>query len=185
MIPAIPTRYAGVTYRSRLEARWAVMFDALGWPFTYEPVDLERYIPDFVLTFPAGPVAVEVKPEHYLKDLEKHARHIAMAGWKGETLAVGAAMFAEQSWRWDAIIGALGERYEGEICVNSGCVFTCLDCGLDSLRSHEGSWTCRFNGCYGGNAHVGEYSPDQLKAIFAAAGNRVQWFPRHDPEAAE
>jgi hypothetical protein len=29
-IVAIPTRYKGYHFRSRLEARWAVFFDALG-----------------------------------------------------------------------------------------------------------------------------------------------------------
>ncbi len=39
--------YAGVQFRSRLEARWAAMFDLLGWPWEYEPVDLDGYIPDY------------------------------------------------------------------------------------------------------------------------------------------
>lgn len=36
-IQAIPTWYAGCYFRSRLEARWAVFFDALGIPWNYEP----------------------------------------------------------------------------------------------------------------------------------------------------
>jgi len=32
-----PTKYAGITFRSRLEARWAVFFDALGISWEYEP----------------------------------------------------------------------------------------------------------------------------------------------------
>jgi hypothetical protein len=46
---AIPTVYAGVQFRSRLEARWAAFFDLLGWKWEYEPFDLEGYIPDFLL----------------------------------------------------------------------------------------------------------------------------------------
>jgi len=34
---AIPTRYAGCHFRSRLEARWAVFFDRLGVAWQYEP----------------------------------------------------------------------------------------------------------------------------------------------------
>ena len=30
-IKAIPTTYAGVRFRSRLEARWAAFFDLCGW----------------------------------------------------------------------------------------------------------------------------------------------------------
>lgn len=51
---ALPTNYAGRRFRSRLEARWAIFFDACGIPFQYEPegYDLPSgpYLPDFYLT---------------------------------------------------------------------------------------------------------------------------------------
>jgi hypothetical protein len=56
----IPTLYRGVQYRSRLEAKWAAMFDLLGWEYQYEPFDLEGWIPDFLLT--RAKVLIEVKP---------------------------------------------------------------------------------------------------------------------------
>jgi hypothetical protein len=37
----IPTRYAGCHFRSRLEARWAVFFDALSVEWQYEPEGFE------------------------------------------------------------------------------------------------------------------------------------------------
>lgn len=51
---AIETRYAGHLFRSRLEARYAVFFDALGVRWEYEPEGFElgdgvRYLPDFWL----------------------------------------------------------------------------------------------------------------------------------------
>lgn len=46
-IAAIPTKYNGVQFRSRLEARWAAMFDLLGRAWEYEPIDLAGWIPDF------------------------------------------------------------------------------------------------------------------------------------------
>lgn len=54
-IAAIPTRYAGCHFRSRLEARWAVFFDHLGIRWEYEPQGFEgrtgsRYLPDFHMT---------------------------------------------------------------------------------------------------------------------------------------
>jgi hypothetical protein len=66
-IPAIPTRYRGRLYRSRLEARWAAFFDLMSWEHEYEPFDLNGWIPDFLLrgTWPNGrraEVLVEVKP---------------------------------------------------------------------------------------------------------------------------
>jgi hypothetical protein len=49
----IPTQYAGIRFRSRLEARWAVFFDTLGIPWTYEPEAYgdghKGYTPDFWL----------------------------------------------------------------------------------------------------------------------------------------
>ncbi len=60
-IAAIPTRYAGVDFRSRLEARWAAFFDLCTWSWEYEPVDLKGWTPDFRLNL-AQPILVEVKP---------------------------------------------------------------------------------------------------------------------------
>lgn len=51
---AIQTEYNGYLFRSRLEARWAVFFDALGIEYEYEPEgivlsDGTQYLPDFYL----------------------------------------------------------------------------------------------------------------------------------------
>lgn len=53
-ITAIDTEYKGYRFRSRLEARWAVFFDALGLRWEYEKEGFElgklgRYLPDFWL----------------------------------------------------------------------------------------------------------------------------------------
>lgn len=62
-IKAIPTKYGGVIFRSRLEARWAAFFDLVGWKWQYEPFDLDGWAPDFRLSFPSGRDAlIEVKP---------------------------------------------------------------------------------------------------------------------------
>jgi hypothetical protein len=66
-IKAIETRYAGCRFRSRLEARWAVFFDAMGWSWEYEPEgydlgELGWYLPDFRVKFDsAGLSWVEIK----------------------------------------------------------------------------------------------------------------------------
>lgn len=49
---AIETRWNGRTFRSRLEARWAIFYDALGVRYDYEPEgfrfdDGTMYLPDF------------------------------------------------------------------------------------------------------------------------------------------
>lgn len=71
MIKAIETSYKGYRFRSRLEAKWAVFFDALGVKWDYEPEGFEfgggvRYLPDFWL--PGLGIWVEVKPPGGLSD---------------------------------------------------------------------------------------------------------------------
>lgn len=70
-IKAIETTYSDCRFRSRLEARWAVFFDAMGIQWRYEPEGFEvrspfgeggaswPYLPDFYL--PATKTWVEVK----------------------------------------------------------------------------------------------------------------------------
>lgn len=66
-IKALPTVYKGVTYRSRLEARWAIVFDELGLRPMYEPEGFEiggrNYLPDFAFdTNAVGMAYIEIKP---------------------------------------------------------------------------------------------------------------------------
>jgi hypothetical protein len=65
-IKTIETVYNGYRFRSRLEARWAVFYDALGIKYEYEPngFDLGKagwYLPDFWL--PDYNYWIEVKPD--------------------------------------------------------------------------------------------------------------------------
>lgn len=70
-IKALETSYAGHKFRSRLEARWAMFFDALGIKWEYEPEGYklsngECYLPDFWLpgfNDKEKGTYVEVKPE--------------------------------------------------------------------------------------------------------------------------
>lgn len=64
MIKAIETHYNGYRFRSRLEARWAVFFDALGIEYQYEPEGFDLgeagwYLPDFWL--PQQKYWIEIK----------------------------------------------------------------------------------------------------------------------------
>lgn len=64
-IKAIETSYAGCRFRSRTEARWAVLFDAMNWSWDFEPQGFKAgrgYLPDFLLRHPAGDWWFEVKP---------------------------------------------------------------------------------------------------------------------------
>lgn len=64
----IETIYKGYRFRSRLEARWAVFFDALGlkWDYEIEGFELDdgsKYLPDFYL--PELDFYAEVKPGEF------------------------------------------------------------------------------------------------------------------------
>ena len=67
MIKAIETVYKGYRFRSRLEARWAVFFDALGikWEYEKEGYDFNgtHYLPDFYL--PHCRLWLETKPSSF------------------------------------------------------------------------------------------------------------------------
>jgi len=71
MIKAIDTRYKGYRFRSRLEARWAVVFDRLGltWQYESEGFDLGSagwYLPDFYLS--ESKRYLEIKPDIPTRD---------------------------------------------------------------------------------------------------------------------
>ena len=65
-IKPIETRYKGYQFRSRLEARWAVFFDALGVDWEYEPegfvIGDQYYLPDFRLKCWGTRGSIEEKP---------------------------------------------------------------------------------------------------------------------------
>ncbi len=70
-LKAIETEYDGHLFRSRLEARWAVFFNAIGIPYEYEKEGFElgdagRYLPDFWL--PVQDCWVEIKGEYPTND---------------------------------------------------------------------------------------------------------------------
>ena len=96
-LKAIQTEYKGYLFRSRLEARWVVFFDACGVDWEYEPEGYDLgdglyYLPDFLLhgvtvnhgCFRKGcDIYVEVKGRMNDADSEKIKRFYQM-GYKGE-----------------------------------------------------------------------------------------------------
>ena len=102
---AIQTEYKGYLFRSRLEARWAVFFDACGVHWEYEPEGYDLgdgiyYLPDFLLHGvdgrDGGDLYVEVKGNMTPADAEKILRFAERGGregkygkYKNATLVVG------------------------------------------------------------------------------------------------
>lgn len=96
-IKAIETEYNGNRYRSKLEARWAVFFDAMNIEYKYEPegyVGWEgvKYLPDFYL--PYEKLYVEVKG--YDEQLEKDWDKIAAAiDWQSTPVSDGLLLLGD------------------------------------------------------------------------------------------
>ena len=80
---AIETRYKGYRFRSRLEARWAVFFDALGLKWEYEPEGFElpsgRYLPDFKVEY-LGRDSSETRFEWF--ECKGDLRTVSAAEWQ-------------------------------------------------------------------------------------------------------
>lgn len=82
-IRAIETTYRGYKMRSRLEARWAVFFDALGARWEYEPEgfvleDGVHYLPDFWL--PDLNLWVEIKGAEPTHEERQKCHLLALGG---------------------------------------------------------------------------------------------------------
>lgn len=89
-IKAIETVYNGYRFRSRLEARWAVFFDALGIEWEYEPEgivlsDGSFYLPDFYL--PQFFCYFEVKRKGISDEEKEAAIHKISDGMKTDSWA--------------------------------------------------------------------------------------------------
>jgi hypothetical protein len=129
-VTPIPTRYAGYLFRSRLEARWAVFFDALGIAWEYESdgyvlADGTHYLPDFWL--PQVRMFAEVKPATLGDDLveigdEAMRKAIGLVEGTGRPLLIldGVprvtnywAIVPEEicGWTWEDVFLSEGHRY--------------------------------------------------------------------------
>lgn len=102
MIQAIETRYNGYRFRSRLEARWAVFFDALNARWEYETQGYRlsngtMYLPDFY--FPGQYTFVETKGESpNLVELKK-ARGLVQDFQSGLIFVVSRPPGEERIWQ--------------------------------------------------------------------------------------
>lgn len=177
MSRSIPTRYNGVTFRSRLEARWAAMFDLLGWKWDYEPLDLKGYIPDFILNW-HRPMLVEVKPIIDWKDgqFSSAARKIEKSGWRYEAVVVGASL-VDRTELGGVGIGRIcqgGDPTTPKRVSNGAAIISCPDCGT-SFCDDVDLYHCRR--CdeqrYGG--HPPLFDVAAAESLWRKAGNLVQW----------
>jgi len=114
-IIAIETRYKGFRFRSRLEARWALFFDRVGVPWSYEVNPLringEAYLPDFVVTVHGTEYIHEVKPESSQYNIQPKSVYLA------------GKVSPEYEWRGSAAVSSRNLRS-----------------GIEAEALHEHSW---------------------------------------------
>lgn len=183
---AIPTVYRGVQFRSRLEARWACVFDQLRWRWSYEPIDLEGYIPDFVIKAKNCDVLVEVKPFLRVSEpqVTEACNKIKRTSWGyKEAVVVGATI---ENDGLQARVGAFTSQWPvaspvvgyplgaGHDEIDTSAALTrCTECAAWTFAREDGIW-----GCHNCSTHKGATgNPDfpAVRPLWVAAGNAVQW----------
>lgn len=195
---AIPTKYDGVQFRSRLEAKWAVFFDLLGWKWQYEPVDFNGWIPDFAI-YGEHITYVEVKPVVFFP--KEIADEIDRSGCTDEVLIIGQTpMLSTSHYNWGSKVVAIGavDYEEGfgwirEKCANwiddvvdepddpwwwDDCVFGRWEKGGGTIGfCHAvGCYWDRISGGYdGGCCGAGPFVMSEIEVLWKEASNQVQW----------
>jgi hypothetical protein len=177
----IATTYNGRVYRSRLEARWAAMFDLLGWQYEYEPYDLPGWIPDFLI-HGHQEILVEVKPFVELDQFDEAKITTAMerGGKHGtEVLLLGCTIESATYWPDHARLGWLGEvawDHRGEML---GLFFE--EAPFNHFKDRwgffhsSGSYSDRITGIYDGDGAIRAPDFSQVLELWHGAANRVQW----------
>ncbi|MBM3273038.1 helix-turn-helix transcriptional regulator [Candidatus Kaiserbacteria bacterium] len=172
-INAIETKYNGILFRSRLEAKWAAMFDLLRWGWTYEPTDFDGWMPDFAI-HGNKIIYVEVKPVTEFP--EEVAEKMKGSGCKEQLLILGM-ITPRCSWTDQPMIGWLSSDCEGFALAPFGrwtgsdrIGFCHSECGFDD----------RISGKYDGGSwgSGGEVTHDEIDALWREASNRVRWQPK-------
>lgn len=100
LIP-IDTEYKGYFFRSRLEARWAVFFEKMGWFWRYEVEGFKlpsgNYLPDFY--FPDIDVYAEVKPKRLNEEELKKCKELSERHNKIENSIDVLLLEGEPHWK--------------------------------------------------------------------------------------
>ena len=172
---AIPTKYNGVQFRSRLEARWACVFDALKIEWQYEPFDLKGYIPDFIIKdIIRKSVLIEVKPSTQIIDLLRFTEEIGKV-WDGAAAIVTGAHEVDDGYYCVGIGRESGHQkhwmqFVYEFCHACGKYQPSFMSGHDSSYVRAGCYYCGdVNGNQDGSGG------DNFLKIWNEAGAKVQW----------
>lgn len=172
-INAIETLYKGCVFRSRLEAKWAAMFDLLHWNWTYEPQDFNGWIPDFLI-HNHHQVFVEVKP--VTKFPQEVGKKIDASGCRDEVLIVGSACVLDASD--NPKFGWLRETNGPDMWWASAVFGRWENANHIGFCHADGQYYDRISGEYdGGRYGYGNVDADEIKRLWNMAGNLTRWDP--------
>lgn len=154
-IEAVPTEYAGITFRSRLEADWAATLDASNIKWAYEPETITLpsgtvYIPDFWL--PELGTWIEVKGPG-IPRVEKtaelaqaracHCEGDCACQWPGGELVILGRTSLKASGLETGRRPPYGyANWETPYGPSAYCI-TCLDCMRIQWITLRRPWRCR------------------------------------------
>jgi hypothetical protein len=197
----IPTTYCHINMRSRLEARWAAFFDLCGWRWEYEPIDEIGWVPDFLLIGKRDAIKVEVKPIAWTFQNGDDQPLIPVGIDYGlnkvySYIAANEATISRRDTVPDIedvlLLGAyphiIGDCWAGSVALGvflsetGGC---CPDTAMLAkgypphrfdFHALYGSYGYRMGGQHEGDGHLkGGAHPDDVRKLWAEAGNTVQW----------
>lgn len=141
-IAAIETKYNGFTFRSRLEARWAVFFDTMRIDWIYEHEGYEtpdgRYVPDFWLPNvymrdeKNKGVYFEVKPESYEGVLHPKLEWVCNQLKTSGVLAKGMNLRSDDWLGWTGLY-QIAEYWDADMMI-----YPC-ECGAVKFDYYTGS----------------------------------------------
>jgi hypothetical protein len=165
-VVALETPYKGCRFRSRLEARWAVFYDAINAPWSYEndPVSVDgvNYLPDFRVTINGQSTIHEVKPEFEKKRIR--GQFVYLAGkmgarfdWRGRIMPMAERLGYSVQKGSTGMIGVTLEKTE--------IIFT--------GPFPAGSIDEGMHGSYSGH-HVDSFSKKHLGAVTTASKSGIE-----------
>ena len=167
---SIETVYNGYRFRSRAEARWAILMDELGISYQYEPEGFEfndgtKYLPDFYL--PGQKAWLEIKgvmgekDEHKIEQLCIATQEYVFVGLPDFTFYVYQPVvdhwFENGEWQYNNNV-IKASKSEANIC-------ECKKCRNVYFKEIRGAWDCEICGYYDGDTGfdtliIGEYGEE-------------------------
>lgn len=189
-MPAIETFYRGTFFRSRLEARYAALFDLCRWSWVYEPCDFNGWFPDFALIGEQGNrVFVEVKP--ITESSEALQRRIDASECPDEVLIVGLSpTLLSGPFSYSCRLGWLREGEPGRWWWEEAPMFLPTpssydrQCDKDIAAKYSadfchsmGSYKLRMSGLYDGDHFLGELPRIDVEAMWGRAHEMVRYNP--------